>query len=892
MGVKFKVRVTKKDLILFSLFCVILLYLCSIVVLNVINIINKSEFYGFNPIEGFLLPYLPITLVLFLGVIAVIFFSVSSTIFELTKGGPGIKIGERDSDGYSRWLEEKEMKKMPKIIKVGVTDEEAEHGGIVMINDGKNMWIDNSENHTLVVGASGSGKTTAVIDPLVYSLAKAQESMILTDPKGEIYRNHATYLRHKGYNVVVINFRQPLNGNAWNPLMIPYNLYKSGNKDKASELIDDIASNIVKEAQAQDPFWQDSAADYLSGCILGLFEDAKPEEINLKSINYITSIGEDKFGGNSTYIREYFRLKGEESPAYVLANNTINSPQETKGGIVSTFRNKIRPFGSRDTLSDMLSYSDFEMAKIGQEPTAVFVIVQDEKKTYHGLATIFIKQVYESLIDVAQSSPGSHLPVRVNFLLDEFANMPALKDITTMVTAARSRWIRFTFIVQNYAQLDKVYGKEEAETIKSNCANKIYLLTTELAALEEISKLCGEVKSKKEDKTASVPLITVADLQKLKQNEVIILRDRNHPFRTQLKPAWQVEWGDKEYTQPAELPTRDEKEVALFDLKNFVDVRKRTEMKKNGESATPFGGGGFGASPFGGGSGISDPFAASKPSGGLPSFSEIMSNGMNGLSNKNEPGRIPTFEEFVASRNNQNKKPKPDIDKLIKQIDEQIARLEAEEKEEKERQAQATTPTESKLNPFDNKVVFEESVQTPPFEEKSEESIQPVVQDVPVTPVNDVQVEALPVQQPTTPASVQTFGDLFNNVQNNNVEPVVEESTPQPVEPVQPSIQPEPLFTQPNNVVTSPNNYFENMINQNIQEPASVEQVSSQVVVQEPVQTPVVPEHIPAEGPVVQTPVQTQLVEPVQNQTVKVDTQSQVIDTTKDDEYFDDFFDN
>ena len=75
-------------------------------------------------------------------------------------------------------------------------------------------------------------------------------------------------------------------------------------------------------------------------------------------------------------------------------------------------------------------------------------------------------------------------------------------------------------------------GKEDAETIRSNCGNLVYILTSELSALEEISKLCGEVKSKKDDKSESHPLITVADLQKLQMNEVIVLRNRAHPFKT------------------------------------------------------------------------------------------------------------------------------------------------------------------------------------------------------------------------------------------------------------------------------------------------------------------------------------------------------------------------
>ena len=125
--------------------------------------------------------------------------------------------------------------------------------------------------------------------------------------------------------------------------------------------------------------------------------------------------------------------------------------------------------------------------------------------------------------------------------------MPPLKDITTMVAAARSRHIRLTMIIQNFAGLEATYGKEVAQTIRSNCNNLVYLLTTELAALEEISKLCGEKKSKKDDKTASTPLITVSELQLMKENEAIVIKTRTRPFKTKLKPNWKIDWGTAKY---------------------------------------------------------------------------------------------------------------------------------------------------------------------------------------------------------------------------------------------------------------------------------------------------------------------------------------------------------
>ena len=113
-------------------------------------------------------------------------------------------------------------------------------------------------------------------------------------------------LKEKGYNVVLLNFRDPQKGNAWNPMALPYKLYQEGNMDKSVELLDDLALNILYDDSNKnaDPFWEKTSADYFSGVALGLFEDAKPEEININSISLATTVGEEKFGG-STYIKEF-----------------------------------------------------------------------------------------------------------------------------------------------------------------------------------------------------------------------------------------------------------------------------------------------------------------------------------------------------------------------------------------------------------------------------------------------------------------------------------------------------------------------------------------------------------------------------------------------------------
>ena len=631
---KLRFRADLKDIGIFLIFCVVLLYLIAIAVLNLNSIATEGIFRGLNPFPAFGKEFIVPTLMFYILAIVAIMAMCSTYFFEREEGFGVTTAKKSKNDGYTKLWDEKDMKKDYGIKKIVIKDDDYDAGGFPVINNGKTAWVDNGENHSLIMGASGSGKSQSFMKPLIRILGRAGESMIVTDPKGELYEACGNLLKEKGYKLILINFRDPAFGSAWNPFSYPYRIYKEGNVDKANELLQDLASNILIDPNNKaEPFWEQTASNFFTGLSLGLFDDAKEEEVNINSINMMAETGEDRIGA-STYIKEYFKSKGELSPAYIAAASCINAPNETRGGIMSTFRTKTRIFSSQQGLSEMLSHSDFDIRDIGKEKTAVFLKVHDEKTTYHALATIFVKQVYESLIAVAQTCPGLKLPYRTNFVLDEFANMPALKDVESMITASRSRRIRFDFVIQNFSQLNKVYGKDVAETIKGNCGNFVYLMSTELAALEEISKLLGDQKPPKAEKDKPAPpirpLFTVSDLQALKEGEVIINRFRSMPFKTKLTYDWKIDWGKKypemEYTKRDPLP------VQVFDLKGFVNKLKESQ-------------GGLAGSMAGGAMGMSNPFMPSGPIPGMKSS-----------------GVMPTS-----------------LDDYVKKLDEKIAALEAEE---------------------------------------------------------------------------------------------------------------------------------------------------------------------------------------------------------------------
>ena len=709
---KLKFRAEKKDVVAFLWACLLLLIVVALCIVNIYHISDTSVnadtgfMFTFNFIKGFFPPYLKYTLIVWIFAIIILTASVSSHFYTREKGF-GFKEGKKEN-GFGRFAKEDEYKKFKDVEPVEIMAKESVSAGFPLVYDKKKnlVYVDNGESHSLVIGATGSGKTQMIINPLVNLLAKKGESMVITDPKGEIFEKNGEMLKDLGYDVIVVNFRDPKNGSCWNPYTLPYKYYKEGNQDKANELLNDMAINIATDEKADDPFWTNSAADYLTGLSLGMFEDAKEDEISISTVNLMMTVGEEKIGA-STYAKEYFKFKDPASPAAINALGTVNAPQDTKNSIESVLKQKIKVFAVTQNLAEMLSRSDFDMETIGERKTAVFMIIQDEKTTYHALATIFIKQCYESLIAVAQRH-GGKLPVRTNFLLDEFANMPKFKDITTMITAARSRQIRMTMIIQNFAQLKQVYGNEDAETIRGNCGNIVYLLTGELSALEEISKLCGDkiVKVGKDQKEETRPLITVTELQRFKQDEVLVLKHRLPPLRTKFLPFWNTDFGhgkNNERVPKATLPTHEQKPIKLFDIREFV--KKKKEEKRNelfSSESSPFGPSPFGqSSPFG--APMSNPFGSS--------------NNANPFEMQNKQ-----VNPFMNTNSDENL----NIDDMIKKIDARIAELEAEEKannEAKENEAVASEKPTIKNMMEDNKIELN------PFNKTQENKVHDIMDD-------------------------------------------------------------------------------------------------------------------------------------------------------------------
>ncbi len=426
----------------------------------------------------------------------------------------------------SRWARREEVENSAS--RVCLSDSRYSASGMpVLCRDG-NIFVDNDDRHSIIYGSTGSKKTRLFCLPMINMMIKAGESFVVTDPKGEIFRSTSGMSKVYGYNTVVLNFRDIGKGDCWNPLEIPYELYSAKKTDEAIALINDFIDAISKSGRetANDIFWIEMAASLALANMLLLMECGEKEEVNMASFARMCSNDSvEKLKKLAPYINE-------NTIAGINYNNVFSSAEKTLQSIQVSLFAWIRIFTTQRKLCAMLSKSTFDMRSFGKEKTAVYIIVPDEKTTYHFLVTTFIKQVYETMIAEAQKTADGKLPVRLNFVLDEFCNIPAIPDMPSMISAARSRNMRYFLFVQGMHQLNAKYN-DDAETIKGNCENWAFLTSKELLLLKEISDLCGTVNMGNSEKRN---LISVSELQRLdkRKGEVLIMHGRQYPFITEL----------------------------------------------------------------------------------------------------------------------------------------------------------------------------------------------------------------------------------------------------------------------------------------------------------------------------------------------------------------------
>ena len=408
-----------------------------------------------------------------------------------------------------------------------------------------------SPMHALIIGSTGSGKTTTFINPMIQILgaSDAGSSMIMTDPKGELFQLHSGFLKERGYQVMVLDLRDTYESYRWNPLGDIYDRYqlyieagkgiyirndapensglelqddleKFGEEwyeyqgqgyadrrelitvvkikkqkiyDELYEDLNDLVGVLCPIESKDDPVWEKGARSIVMATLLAMLEDSENPELgmtkdkfNFYNLNKAMSNSENNF----EELKNYFAGRPMTSRCVTLSRQVLSAADSTLSSYMSIAFDKLNMFND-EGLCALTSNTDIDPNCFADEKTALFLKIPDEKDTRHGLASMFILCIYKALIKKASAREDLSLPRNVYFILDEFGNMPQINKFDKMITVGRSRKIWFNMVVQSYAQLNNVYGDTVANIIKSNCGMKMFIGSNDIETCKQFSELCG-----------------------------------------------------------------------------------------------------------------------------------------------------------------------------------------------------------------------------------------------------------------------------------------------------------------------------------------------------------------------------------------------------------------
>ena len=436
--------------------------------------------------------------------------------------------------------------------------------GLPLLSDGKNMCVCNDDSHSLVIGGSGSKKNRLIVFPLIHLLAKRGENMLISDPKGETLSRTGNFLKQHGYNIRILDYRHlGKKGDFYNPLTYGYRLYKSGHQDEAQEVFADFV-NVISAPQKKstnDIFWAESASSLAVGILNLIAECGSEDEVNVATFARMCSID------NIENLEKLADMLPPNSVAGINLKGIRTAPERTKMSIYVVLFAMVSMFMNQNNLIKAMSSSTFELDELAKPKTALFIITPDEKDTFNFAVSMIVKQAYQILIAKAQENDDLKLGTRVNFILDEFPNIPRIPDFISMISAGRSRNIRFFLVAQSLHQLQSKYGISETQTIIGNCSNIVYLHSRELPLLDMLSRMCGQ---RYLFDGSAIPLITPAQLQRLskEKGEALIFCGRLHPYVTCLPDIDRYD-SFKGYP-PMEPPAAEPKQVKLLSLKRLI----------------------------------------------------------------------------------------------------------------------------------------------------------------------------------------------------------------------------------------------------------------------------------------------------------------------------------
>ena len=339
----------------------------------------------------------------------------------------------------------------------------------------------------LVIGGSGSGKTRFFCKP---SLLQAHSSYVVTDPKGTLLPEVGSFLVRKKYRIKCLNLINFKKSMKYNPLA-----YIRSEKD-ILKLVNALILNTKGEGEKSgEDFWVKAERLYYCALIGYIWYEAPEDEKNFITLLDLINASEAR-EDDETYqspVDLLFSRLEEKEPEHFAVKQYRKfkmAAGKTLKSILISCGARLAPFDIRE-LRDLMEYDELELDTLGDEKTALFVILSDTDSTFNFVAALMYSQLFNLLCDKADDFYGGRLPVHVRLILDEFANIGQIPNFDKLIATIRSREISASIILQSQSQLKTIY-KDAADTIVGNCDSTLFLGGKEKSTLKEISELLGK----------------------------------------------------------------------------------------------------------------------------------------------------------------------------------------------------------------------------------------------------------------------------------------------------------------------------------------------------------------------------------------------------------------
>jgi type IV secretion system protein VirD4 len=343
--------------------------------------------------------------------------------------------------------------------------------------------------NVLVIGGSGSGKTRYYVKPNLMQMSP-NTSYVVTDPKGTILIEVGQMMANAGYKIKVlntINFKKSMHYNPFQYIRSERDILK---------LVNTIIANTKGEGEKSgEDFWVKAERLYYCALIGYIWYEAPEEECNfstlLELINASEAREEDESFKNAVDL--LFEELEKEKPNHFAVRQYKKyklAAGKTAKSILISCGARLAPFDINE-LQEIMSYDEMELDMLGDQKTAMFVIISDTDDTFNFVVAIMYTQLFNLLCDKADDEHNGRLPYHVRLLLDEFANIGQIPKFDKLIATIRSREISASIILQSQSQLKSIY-KDSAETIIGNCDTTLFLGGKESSTLKEISETLGK----------------------------------------------------------------------------------------------------------------------------------------------------------------------------------------------------------------------------------------------------------------------------------------------------------------------------------------------------------------------------------------------------------------